>query len=46
MKKTLCKFGGLIIFYTIIVVGVLLLNLRFSYLNNNPEISFNYETMN
>lgn len=33
MKKTLKNFGGIILFYSVIVFGVLLLNIRFSYLN-------------
>ncbi len=35
MKKKLRHFGGLILFYAVIVFGVLLLNARFYYLNNN-----------
>lgn len=38
MKKTLSKFGGLILFYGVIIVGVLLLDLRFSYLNKEEVI--------
>lgn len=35
MKNKLRHFGGLILFYAVIVFGVLLLNARFYYLNNN-----------
>lgn len=34
MKKMFLNFGGLILFYSVIILGVLLLNLRFSYLNS------------
>ena len=34
MKKTLKNFGGLVLFYSVIVIGVLLLNIRFSHLND------------
>ncbi len=37
MKKKLIDFGGLILFYFVLIVGVLLLNLRFSYINDNPK---------
>lgn len=33
MKKMLKDFGGIILFYSVIILGVLLLNIRFSYLN-------------
>jgi len=48
MKKHLENFGGLIIFYLVIVVGVLLLNMRFERLNNteNIKIDNNYIAMN
>lgn len=35
MKRKLMNLGVLVLFYSSIVVGVLLLNLRFTYLNNN-----------
>lgn len=38
MKKTLTNFGGLILFYIVIVFGVLLLNMRFEHLNSNEVI--------
>ena len=41
MKKTLTNFGGLILFYAVIIIGVLLLNLRFSHLNNLEKINLN-----
>ncbi len=34
MKKVLKNVWGAILFYAVIVFGVLLLNLRFAYLNN------------
>lgn len=48
MKKTLVNFGGIILFYSVIIVGVLLLNMRFSYLNeiNNNNLTENYIAMN
>lgn len=48
MKKTLTNIGGLILFYMVIVFGILLLNLRFSHLNNdvNLDIDNNYIAMN
>ena len=33
MKKTLLKYKGAILFYSILVCGILLLNVRFDYLN-------------
>lgn len=41
MKKTLTDIGGLILFYVVIIIGVLLLNLRFAYLNNLDNIDIN-----
>lgn len=48
MKKTLNNIGGLILFYSVIVIGVLLLNMRFSYLNavNTENIGNTYIAMN
>ena len=48
MKKTLTNIGGLILFYVVIIFGVLLLNLRFEHLNSleNAEINNNYIAMN
>lgn len=43
MKKTLKKFGGLILFYSVIIFGVLLLNLRFAYLNSHNNLANNFE---
>ena len=34
MKRKLMSLGVLVLFYSSIVVGVLLLNLRFAYINN------------
>ena len=33
-KRTLLNMGGIILFYFLIVLGVILLNLRFKYINN------------
>ena len=45
MKKILINIGGLVLFYSIIIGGVLLLNVRFAYLNslnaNNTYITMN-----
>lgn len=41
MKKTLTDIGGLILFYVVIIIGVLLLNLRFAHLNNLDNIDIN-----
>jgi len=48
MKKTLTNIGGLILFYSVIFFGVLLLNCRFEHLNNNniTEINNNCIAMN
>lgn len=49
MKKKLMNVGGIILFYSVIIFGVLLLNLRFSYLNEiNSENNINnsYLAMN
>lgn len=48
MKKTLMNIGGLILFYSVIIGGVLLLNMRFSYLNNleSEKINDTYIAMN
>ena len=48
MKKTLTNIGGLILFYSVIIFGILLLNLRFEYLNNIKaiELENNYIAMN
>lgn len=37
MKKFMERNCGIILFYGIIVLGVLMLNFRFSYLNNNSN---------
>jgi len=48
MKKTILNFGGIILFYSIIIVGVLLLNQRFAYLNSisNNNVNNSYVAMN
>lgn len=35
MKKRIINYGGLVLFYVVIIMGILLLNMRFSYLNEN-----------
>jgi hypothetical protein len=42
MNELMKKYGGLILFYGIIVLGVLMLNERFRYLNNQTSWN-NYE---
>lgn len=39
MKKFLVRNFGVLVFYGVIILGVLLLNFRFSYLNNNNNDS-------
>jgi len=34
MSKLMKEYGGLILFYGIIILGVIMLNERFRYLNN------------
>ena len=48
MKKNLMNIGGIILFYSIIIVGIVLLNLRFSYLNslNSNNLNNSYIAMN
>ena len=48
MKKTLKNIGGLVLFYSVIVFGVLLLNVRFEYLNeiDNEQNNNSYIAMN
>ena len=41
-KAVLTNIGGIIIFYLVIVLGVLLLNLRFETLNNK-EVDTNID---
>ncbi|MBQ6687584.1 MAG: hypothetical protein IJN03_03580 [Bacilli bacterium] len=45
MKKFMVKNFGVILFYGIIVLGVLVLNFRFSYLNNNTKNINNQSTI-
>ena len=48
MKKTLKNYGGLILFYSVLIIGVMLLDMRFEYLNNlrNSSINNNIMAMN
>ena len=41
MKKKILSYGGLILFYSVISMGVLLLNMRFSYLNEKTTVNYN-----
>lgn len=41
MNELMKKYGGLILFYGIIVLGVLMLNERFRYLNNQEAYNQN-----
>ena len=45
MKKFMEKNCGIILFYGVIVLGVLMLNFRFSYLNNNSDTINNHNTI-
>ena len=45
MKKNFLNYGGLILFYSVIIMGVLLLNMRFSYLNENTTVNYSEEYM-
>lgn len=40
MNKLLKQYGGLILFYGIIILGVLMLNERFRYLNHQDWNKF------
>ncbi len=40
MKKTLINMGGIILFYLIIVFGIILLNLRFKEINHTYTNSY------
>ena len=37
MKKKFADLGGIILFYLVLVIGVLPLNLRVTYLNKLPQ---------
>ena len=39
MKKVLINYGGLLLFYGVIVLGIILINIRFNYLNDKQESS-------
>jgi hypothetical protein len=46
MNELMKKYGGLILFYGIIVLGVLMLNERFRYLNHQTsrsDVRIDYE---
>lgn len=38
MKKILVKYSGAILLYTVVVIGVIALNARFKYLNENESV--------
>ncbi len=42
MNELMKKYGGLILFYGIIILGVLMLNERCRYLNNQNKTTINY----
>ena len=42
MKKFVRKFGGVILFYGVIVIMIILINYRFSYLNELNENTITY----
>ena len=35
MKKILVKYSGAILLYAVVIIGVIVLNARFKYLNEN-----------
>ncbi len=41
MEKKILNYGGLVLFYSVIILGVLLLNMRFSYLNQHDNLNPN-----
>lgn len=45
MKNAVLNYGGLVIFYLVIIIGVLLLNMRFSYINEIQSLNNDF-TMN
>lgn len=43
MKKVLRKYGGIFLFYAVIILGIILLNYRVQYLDNhnfNSQVLF------
>lgn len=48
MKKALENMGGYILFYIVVILGILLLNMRLNHLNNmnNIESYNNHVAMN
>lgn len=48
MKNLLEQYGELILFYLVVIIGILLLNMRFTYLNNleNFQLDNNRIAMN
>lgn len=44
MNELMKKYGGLILFYGIIILGVIMLNERFRYLNSQETKSIHFET--
>ncbi len=38
MKKILVKYSGAILLYTAVIIGVIALNARFKYLNENEIV--------
>lgn len=42
MKKTFINIGGAILLYSLIFFGVVLLNIRFSYINKETDLTSNY----
>ena len=46
MKKVLKENGGIILFYIVIIIGILLLTQRVMTLNSNSSNIIMHETMN
>lgn len=38
MKKIIAKYSGVVFLYSVIIVGVFVLNERFKYLNNLEQV--------
>ena len=43
MKKIITKYSGAILLYSVVIVGVFAINVRFKYLNEIEEKGFTYQ---
>lgn len=46
MKKIIVNYGGIILFYLFLILCIVLLNARFSYLNSNVSKNYSYSYNN